>query len=87
MSDARLEDRGRAGHPGADAGLEVATDALGDGGRTTIGLEAVEIEPEVLGPLPKVRVIDVGAILVERIDQLEEAALKAGCLGSCMQGR
>lgn len=84
MSDARLEDRGGGGDAGADAGFEVAADPLGDGAGATVGLEAVEIEPEVFGTLPEVRIIDVGAIRIQRVDHLEEAPLQARGLGGRM---
>jgi len=81
------EDRRCAGDAGADAGLEVAADAGRDGCGAAIGLEAVEVEGEVLCTLPEVRVIDVAAVVVERIDQLEEATLEPCGLGCGMQGR
>jgi len=83
---ASIEDRGRAGDAGADAGLEVAAHTGLRGGGAAVGLEAVEVEPEALGALPEVRIVDVASVLVERIDQLEEAALQAGGLGGGMQG-
>jgi len=86
MSDARLEDRGRAGDAGADAGLEVAADARGDRIGAAVGLEALELELESLGALPEVRIVDVAAVPVERVDHLEEAALQAGGLGGGVQG-
>lgn len=75
MSDALLEDGGGAGDAGPDAGLEVAPHACGNRLGAAIGLEAVEIEAEALGPLPEVRVVDVAAVGVERVDHLEEAPL------------
>ncbi len=87
MSDARLEDRRGAGDAGADAGLEVAADANGDCVGAAVGLEAVEVESEALGALPKVRIIDVAAVVVERVDHLEEAPLQARGLGGGVQGR
>jgi hypothetical protein len=84
---ASAEDRGGAGDAGADAGLEVTADTCRNRFGAAIGLEAVEIEVEALGPLPKVRVIDVAAVLVERIDHLEEAPLLPGGLGGGVQSR
>ena len=52
-----------------------------------IGLEAVEVEPEPLGPLPEVRIVDVAAVGVERVDHLEEAALQpAASAAACRAG-
>lgn len=76
-----------AGDAGADAGLEVTPDPGGDLVRAAVGLEALEVEPEALGAPPEVRVVDVAAIGVERVDHLEEVALQAGGLGSGVQGR
>lgn len=86
MSDALFEDRRGGSDAGADAGLEVAAHAGLDGDGAPVGLEALEIEPESLGALPEVRIIDVAAVLVERVDHREEAALQAGGLGSRVQG-
>lgn len=86
MSDARLEDRRGSGDAGADAGFEVAADAGRDGIGAAVGLEALEVEPEVLGALPEVRVIGVGAVLIQRVDHLEEAALQASGLSGGVQG-
>ncbi len=87
MSDARLEDGGRAGDAGTDAGLEVAANAGGDNIGAAVGLETVEIELEALGALPEMWIVDVAAVPVERVDHLEEAALQAGGLGGGVQGR
>lgn len=81
------KDRGRYGDAGADAGLEVVADAGLDGGGAAVGLEALEIEAEALGAAPEVRVIDVSAVLVERVDHLEEMSLQPGGLGRPVQGR
>ena len=42
-----------------------------------VGLEALEVEPEALGPLPEMRVVDLAAVGVDRVDHLEERALAA----------
>ena len=68
-------------------GLEVAADPRGDLGRAAVGLEALEVEPERLDPLPEMRVVDPAAVGVERVDHLEEAALQPGRLGGGVQGR
>ena len=70
----------------SDAGLEVATDALGDRGGAAIGLEALEVELEPLGALPEVGVVDPAAVGVDRVDHLEESALEPGRLGRRVQG-
>jgi len=81
MSDARLEDSGGGGDASANARLEVAADAGGDRIGAAVGLEAVEIQPEPLGALPEMGVVNVAAFLIERVDHLEEATLQAGRLG------
>lgn len=81
------EDGRRGGDAGANARLEVAADALSNGIGAAVGLETVEIELEALGSLPEVRVVNVTAVLVERVDHLEEAALQAGGLGGRVQRR
>lgn len=87
MSDARLEDRRGAGDAGADSGLEVAADAGGNRIGAAIGLEAVDIEAELLDPPPEMGIVDVGAVGVERVDHREEGALQAGRLDRRVQGR
>ncbi len=42
--------------------------------------------PRRLDPLPEMRVVEVAAVGVERVDHLEEAALQPGCLGGGVQG-
>jgi hypothetical protein len=81
------EDRGCTGDAGADAGLEVAADADRNGVRATIGLKTLEVEGKLLDALPEVRVIDVAAVGVERLDHLEEGALQGRRLGRRVQGR
>jgi hypothetical protein len=82
-----VEDCGRFGDPGADSRLEVAPHPGGDGCRAAVRLEALEVESELFDPLPEVRVIDVTAVGVERVDQLEEATLPARGLGGGVQSR
>ena len=60
--------------------------AGGDGRRAAVGLEPLEVEPELLGAPPQMGVVDVPAIGVERGDHLEEIALGAGRLGRRVQG-
>jgi hypothetical protein len=81
------KDSGGASDAGANAGLEVASDPLRNGNGAAIGLETVEVELEALRPLPEVRIIDVAAALIQRVDHLEEAVLPTGGLGGCVQGR
>jgi hypothetical protein len=76
-----------AGHAGANSGLEVASDPSCDRVGAAIGLEALQIETELLGSLPEVRIVDVAAVAVERVNHLEEAPLRAGRLGGGVQGR
>ena len=81
------EYRRRSGDAGANSGLEVAAHPGGDRVGATVGLEALEVEPEPLDPLPEVRVVDVAAVGVERVDQLEEATLQPRRLGRGVQRR
>ena len=76
-----VEDCGCFGDARADSRLEVAPHPGGDGCRAAVRLEALEVEPELLDPLPEVRVIDVAAVGVERVDQLKEVPLPARGLG------
>ncbi len=87
MSDARLEDCGGSGDAGADAGLEVTTHPGGDSRRTTICLEALQVEAEVLGALPEMRVVGVSAVDVQRVDHREELPLQPSCLCRGVQSR
>src|SRR3954453_16267261 len=81
------EDTGGGGHPGADAGVEVAPDPFLHHVGAPVALEAVEIEPEALGPLPEVGVVHPPPVGIERVDHLEEAPLPPCRLGGCVQGR
>jgi hypothetical protein len=82
----RGEDGRCGGDTGANARLEVAPDARFHGRGPAVGLEALEVEVEALGPPPEVRVVDVAAVGVERVDHLEEASLDTGSLGGGVQG-
>jgi hypothetical protein len=82
-----LEEGGGGGDAGPDPRLEVPAHTHGDGVRAAVGLEALEVEPHPLDPLPEMRVVDVAAIRVERVDHLEEGALQAGGLGGGMERR
>lgn len=84
---ARLEDGWGRGNAGTDARLEVAADAGGDGDGAALGVEALEVEVEALGALPEMRIVDMAAVLVQRVDHLEETALQARGLSGCMQRR
>ena len=83
-----IEHRRSAGDSGADAGLEVAPHPRGrpvaSGGRAS---KRSRSRPRRSRPLPEVRVVDVAAVGVERVDHLEEAALGARRLRGGVQRR
>ncbi len=76
-----------ASHAGADAGLEIIADPGLHLGGAPVGLEAFQIETQILDPLPKMRVVDPPPVRVERVDHLEEAPLATGGLGGGVESR
>jgi hypothetical protein len=80
------EDGWGSGDASADAGLEIPPDPRCNGLGAAVGLEAFEIEAQVLDPLPEVRIIDAAAVGVERVDYLEESALQSRRLSRRVQG-
>ena len=70
----------RPGSPSPRLGSrsEVALDPGRDLDRAAVALEAVEVEPEPLGPLPEVRVVDAAAVGEQRVPELPERVLGLG---------
>src|SRR4051794_4283265 len=61
------EHRGGRRGAGGERGTGVLADAGGGGGGTAILVEAGEVEPEPLGALPEMRVVEPALVCVERI--------------------
>ena len=81
----RLDEQRGRGSPRADPGAKVALHPLGDRLRAAVGLEAVEVEPQALRPLPQVGVVEVGLVLEQRVVHLPEAPLQGRRLGGVGQ--
>lgn len=81
------EERRGADDAGPDAGLEIAADPVPDLLGAALGLEALEVEAEPLGPLPEVGIVDAATLGIDGVDHLEEAALPPRRLGGGVQRR
>src|SRR2546430_15162 len=66
--------------------VEVAADSGGGFLGAAVGLEAVDVQAEVPGPLPQVGVLEAALVGVERVVQLPEAPLARGGLGGARTG-
>ena len=72
---ANSEHRRRRDHAGADPRAEVALDAVAHRVAAAVGVKALEVEPELLGPAPQVRVLEPRLVGEQRVVHLPEAAL------------
>jgi hypothetical protein len=82
-----IENRWSASDSRADARLEIATDSRLYVLAAAVGLEALQIEPQALDPLPQVWVVNPPSVGVERVGHLEEPILPSRCLGGGVQRR
>lgn len=85
LSARRVQGR-RSSDTTADAGLEIAPHAGLYLLRPTIGLEALQVEAQDLRTLPEVGIVDMAVLGIDRVDHLEEACLRSGCLRRGVQG-
>src|SRR3954451_2824299 len=72
---------GRRGGPAAQGVAHVAGDALRDGVRAPVGVEALDVEPERRAALPQVRVVDAARVVVEGVVHRPEGAVERRGLG------
>ena len=75
------EQRRRGRHAGAHAAAEVGGDPLLDRLRAPVGVEARDVEPEALGALPQVRVLEAALVGEQRVVHRPERALRRRRLG------
>src|SRR5215210_5895675 len=69
------EQRGGGGHSGAHAGAEVGGDATLDRLGVAVGVEAADVEPQALGALPQLWVLEPSLVGEERVVHGPERAL------------
>ena len=67
--------------PARTPGQEVALHPLAHGLAAPVGLEAIQVEPEPLGALPQVGILQPGGVGEQEVVHLPEAALAPGRLG------
>src|SRR5439155_8460004 len=79
------EQRGRRHHTGPDSGTEVRLDPLPDRVGAAISLEAIEVEAELPGALPQVRIVEPALVGEQRVVHLPEAVLERRGLGGARE--
>jgi RimJ/RimL family protein N-acetyltransferase len=76
-----VEDGGRAGRPRAQRVPDVALHPRGHRRAAAVGIEALDLEPELAGALPEVRVLEPALVGERGIGERPEPALGGGGLG------
>ena len=75
-----IEERRCAGCPGAQRVLDVALHPGGDRLAAPVGVEALDVEPQLLRAVPQVRVLQPTLVGVGGVDERPEGALSGGGL-------
>src|SRR5579875_3332909 len=80
------EHGGRRDHPRPHAGFEVAPHAGAHRLAAAIGLEALEVQAQLAGPPPQVRILQASLVGEQQVVHLPKAALQSRRLGAAQWG-